>query len=58
VVEKIRLGASGNNIFLVTDYEGYDPETSTFGATALANNVDIAPYPTTRRIFFHLGIDF
>ncbi|MCU0387292.1 MAG: SusC/RagA family TonB-linked outer membrane protein [Chitinophagaceae bacterium] len=58
VVEKIRLGASGNNIFMATDYEGYDPETSTFGATTLANNVDIAPYPTTRRIFFHIGIDF
>lgn len=58
VVEKVRLGASGNNVLLVTDYEGYDPETSTFGATTLANNVDISPYPTTRRIFFHIGIDF
>jgi TonB-linked SusC/RagA family outer membrane protein len=58
IVEKVRLGASGNNILLVTDYEGYDPETSTFGATPLANNVDISPYPTTRRIFFHINIDF
>ena len=58
VVEKIRVGFSGNNILLFTKYEGYDPETSTFGAQALFGNVDVAPYPTTRRLFFHLGIDF
>lgn len=57
-VQNIRVGSSVNNAFLFTDYEGYDPETSTFGAQAVANNVDIAPYPTPRRIFFHLTIDF
>ncbi|MFZ4427977.1 MAG: SusC/RagA family TonB-linked outer membrane protein [Saprospiraceae bacterium] len=54
----IKVGASGNNLFLFTDYFGYDPETSTFGAQAVANNVDIAPYPTPRRLFFHLNFDF
>ncbi|MEN2280976.1 SusC/RagA family TonB-linked outer membrane protein [Algoriphagus sp. SE2] len=57
-VQNIRVGSSVNNAFLFTDYKGYDPETSTFGAQAVANNVDIAPYPTPRRIFFHLTIDF
>jgi TonB-linked SusC/RagA family outer membrane protein len=57
-VQGIKLGTSVNNAFLFTKYEGYDPETSTFGAQAIANNVDIAPYPTPRRIFFHLTIDF
>ncbi|MHA7128052.1 SusC/RagA family TonB-linked outer membrane protein [Algoriphagus namhaensis] len=57
-VQNIRVGSSVNNAFLFTDYQGYDPETSTFGAQAVANNVDIAPYPTPRRIFFHLTIDF
>lgn len=57
-VQGIRVGGSVNNAFLFTNYEGYDPETSTFGAQAVANNVDIAPYPTPRRIFFHLTIDF
>lgn len=54
----IKVGASANNVFLFTDYFGYDPETSTFGAQSIANNVDIAPYPTQRRIFFHLNFDF
>jgi TonB-linked SusC/RagA family outer membrane protein len=57
-VENIRLGVSGNNLFLFTDYYGYDPETSTFGARSIDNNVDIAPYPTPRRIFFHVNLDF
>ncbi len=57
-VSNIRVGTSVNNAFLFTDYEGYDPETSTFGAQAIANNVDIAPYPTPRRVFFHLTVDF
>jgi len=58
VISRARLGFSGNNVFMSTKYVGYDPETSTFGAAPLANNVDIAPYPTTRRLFFHLQIDF
>lgn len=57
-VKGAKIGASANNVFLFTDYEGYDPETSTFGAQSVANNVDIAPYPTARRIFFHLNLDF
>ncbi|SDA88769.1 TonB-linked outer membrane protein, SusC/RagA family [Algoriphagus alkaliphilus] len=57
-VSNIRMGTSVNNAFLFTKYEGYDPETSTFGAQAIANNVDIAPYPTPRRMFFHLTVDF
>ena len=58
VIQRARVGFSGTNVFLATKYVGYDPETSTFGAQAVANNVDVAPYPTARRLFFHLQIDF
>ncbi len=58
VIQRAKVGFSGNNVFLATKYQGYDPETSTFGAQAVANNVDVAPYPTARRLFFHLQIDF
>jgi hypothetical protein len=57
-VSNVKVGTSVNNAFLFTKYEGYDPETSSFGAQAIANNVDIAPYPTPRRVFFHLTVDF
>lgn len=58
IIQRAKVGFSGNNVFLFTNYKGYDPETSTFGAQAVANNVDVAPYPTPRRLFFHLQIDF
>ncbi|HEX4957588.1 MAG TPA: SusC/RagA family TonB-linked outer membrane protein [Lacibacter sp.] len=57
-VNRVRVGVSGNNVLLFTKYEGYDPETSTFGAQSIAGNVDVAPYPTTRRLFFHINVDF
>jgi len=57
-VDRVRVGVSGNNIFTSTKYFGYDPETSTFGAQSIASGVDVAPYPTQRRIFGHLVIDF
>ncbi len=57
-VQNLKVGSSVNNAFLFTKYEGFDPETSTFGSQAIANNVDVAPYPTQRRVFFHLTVDF
>ncbi|QIX63436.1 SusC/RagA family TonB-linked outer membrane protein [Hymenobacter sp. BT18] len=57
-VQNIRIGVSGNNLITWTKYRGYDPEVSNFGSTANFAQVDVAGYPSTRRIFFHLGIDF
>lgn len=56
-VQGFRTGISGTNLLLFTKYEGYDPETSTFGA-GLANNVDVAPYPSVRRFLLNLSFDF
>ena len=42
---------------MISKYSGYDPETSTFGA-GLANNVDVSPYPSARRFFLNLSLDF
>ncbi|MCC2547002.1 SusC/RagA family TonB-linked outer membrane protein [Hymenobacter sp. BT175] len=57
-VQNIRVGVSANNLLTFTDYTGYDPEVSNFGATSNFAQVDVAGYPNTRRLFFHLGIDF
>ena len=56
-VQRFRMGVSGNNLIMISKYSGYDPETSTFGA-GLANNVDVAPYPSARRFFLNLSLDF
>ncbi|GAA4470520.1 TonB-dependent receptor [Nibrella saemangeumensis] len=57
-VSRIRIGASSQNPLTFTKYFGYDPETSTFGIQAVGSGVDIAPYPTQRRFFGHLVIEF
>ena len=56
-VQRFRVGLSGSNLLMFTKYKGYDPETSTFGA-GLANNVDVAPYPSVKRFFLNLSFDF
>jgi hypothetical protein len=57
-VRNIRVGASGNNLITWTDYVGYDPEVSNFGATSNGAQVDVSSFPNTRRVFFHLSLDF
>ena len=57
-VANIRVGVSGNNIYTWTKYVGYDPEVSNFGNVANGAGVDVTSYPSSRRLFFHLGLDF
>lgn len=57
-VSRVRIGLSSQNPLTFTKYFGYDPETSTFGLQAVASGVDIAPYPTQRRFFGHLVVEF
>ncbi|CCH51491.1 TonB-dependent receptor [Fibrisoma limi BUZ 3] len=57
-ISRIRIGASSQNPLTFTNYFGYDPETSTFGVQAVGSGVDIAPYPTQRRFFGHLVVEF
>ena len=59
VVEGVKIGVSGNNVFRWTDYKaGYDPENSNFGSAALGSGVDIGSAPLVRRVMFHLSVDF
>lgn len=55
---KIRFGVSGNNILLDTPYESYDPEVSNFGNQPISSNIEVTPYPSSRRYFFHLSLEF
>jgi TonB-linked SusC/RagA family outer membrane protein len=57
-VANIRVGVSGYNLITWTDYVGYDPEVSNFGNVANAALVDVSTFPNTRRMFFHLALEF
>jgi TonB-linked SusC/RagA family outer membrane protein len=59
-VSSIRVGVSAQNYITISDYlkNGYDPESSNFGNTALGANVDLAPFPSSKKIFGHLIFEF
>ncbi|QJW90235.1 SusC/RagA family TonB-linked outer membrane protein [Spirosoma taeanense] len=57
-VKGIRLGVSGNNVFVWTKYVGYDPEASQFGNRPIGAGVDLLSFPASRRLFFHLNFTF
>jgi hypothetical protein len=49
---------SGRNLFSFQKYPGLDPEVANIGAAAIRNNLDVAPYPPSRSIFFSIGVGF
>lgn len=57
-LSRVKVGVSANNILLSTKYGSYDPEVSNFGAQPITSNIEVTPYPSARRYFFHLMIDF
>lgn len=56
-VERLRLYATGSNLFCWTPYSGYDPEVSTTGS-ALTPGVDFGAYPRSRSFVFGLNVTF
>ncbi|HKW10468.1 MAG TPA: hypothetical protein VJO33_08810, partial [Gemmatimonadaceae bacterium] len=49
---------SGRNLWLHTNYFGYDPESSNYGQQAITRNVDLGPYPPSRQFLFSLAVGF
>ncbi|MEM0993753.1 MAG: TonB-dependent receptor [Bacteroidota bacterium] len=57
---RIRLYATGQNLFVITDYTGFDPEVNTplaFGGN-LSYGIDFASYPRARTFLFGLNVAF
>jgi TonB-dependent SusC/RagA subfamily outer membrane receptor len=57
-VRSARAELSGRNLFAFTDYRGLDPEVSNFGNQAIVRNIDVAPYPPSRSVFFTIDLGF
>lgn len=48
----LRVGVSGANLLLFSDYPSYDPEVSVLGTQPVQQGVEITPYPSSRRVIF------
>jgi hypothetical protein len=51
------VSVTGNNLILITDYEGVDPETSLMGANN-AQGLDYFNMPGTKSYIFALKLNF
>jgi hypothetical protein len=57
-INSLRFYATGYNVFILTDYSGFDPEVSTRRKTPLTPGVDYSAYPRSRQIVFGLNLNF
>ena len=57
-IRGIRLGVSATNLFTISPYRSYDPEVSNFGNQPIAQNIEVAPFPSSKQYYFHFNIDF
>jgi hypothetical protein len=54
----LRVNLQGRNLFMRTNYWGYDPEFNNFGNTNLNRFIDLAPYPGVRQVSFSFDLGF
>ncbi len=57
-MKKLRVYASGYNLWLLTNYSGFDPEVSTRRKTNLTPGVDYSAYPKSKSFVFGLNVNF
>ncbi len=62
-LSRLRVYISAQNLFLITKYTGYDPETSTFNATSdgrntFAQGIQFFDYPKSRTFTAGLNVSF
>jgi len=57
-VTKLRFYLTANNVFIITNYSGLDPEVSTRRKTPLTPGVDYSPFPRSRQLVFGLNLNF
>lgn len=59
-LSKLRVYVTGQNLFVLTDYTGFDPEVNTPSAIGgnLSYGIDFAAYPRARTFLFGVNIDF
>jgi hypothetical protein len=53
-----RLYISAQNLFLITRYDGYDPEVSNYDNDVFSQGVNYATYPKARTIMLGVNVGF
>jgi len=57
-ITAVSLSLSGRNLWLLTNYPGWDPEVNSFAFNPLIRGVDWSSYPGSKAIIFGIGLTF
>lgn len=57
-IQRMRVYATAHNVFILTNYSGFDPEVSTRRRTTLTPGVDHSAYPKSRQLVVGLNLNF
>jgi len=57
-IDRLRIYATGYNLWIWTNYTGFDPEVSTVRSTPLTPGVDYCQYPRSRTYNIGLNVEF
>lgn len=57
-IKNANVTLTGNNLFLITDYKGYDPETSSTPSNSNVSGFSGFTYPASRSFLFSLNVGF
>ena len=57
-INSLRFYVTAYNVFTITKYDGYDPESDCIRTTALTPNVDYSGYPRSRQFVIGMNLNF
>lgn len=57
-LQSLKLSFSASNIFTITSYPGYDPETSSYVKDPMRQGIDLGAYPSSRTFSFSCNLVF
>lgn len=58
VIKSLRVAFAANNLFIITNYSGYDPEVNSYGDNPAMFGVDLGGYPNARSFNLSLRCNF
>ena len=58
VVKGLGISVAANNLFVITNYSGWDPEVNSYGTNMLKMGLDSGSYPHSRTFSFDLKFTF
>lgn len=57
-IRNLRVYATAENLFTITNYSGFDPEVNAFEGSNTAQGIDYGTYPQARNLIFGLNMSF